>query len=171
MASINSRVVYQSQAMRMTGNELPFEYLELMKLPSSISKPGSWAISALSGAFKKFGRHPIGREILERIGPKAGEGPSKEMQDSGFFKAHLLAYAGPELVADCEFSYAGDPGNKATVLFACESAFCLIFDSAQPLKAGGFWTPSTALGDVLLNRLLAAGVKLKENRQTLRSRS
>jgi short subunit dehydrogenase-like uncharacterized protein len=59
--------------------------------------------------------------------------------------------------------HRGDPGNRATVRFACESALCLALDGASlpggPSR-GGVLTPATALGEALARRLAAAGVEI-----------
>jgi short subunit dehydrogenase-like uncharacterized protein len=58
----------------------------------------------------------------------------------------------------------GDPGNRATVKFVCESALCLAVDFDRlPGGAvrGGILTPATGLGDVLVERLRLAGMQIE----------
>lgn len=159
MESINSRVVYRSQALRLDSNHPPFEYQEIMRLPKAIGSLGAWGLAAGSAAFFKVGRIPAVRKLLIEHGLKPGQGPSQQAQDQGFFRAQFFAYAGDRLVSRFEMSYAGDPGNKATALLSCESAMCLILEPERIApKQGGFWTPSTALGRVLYERLEKAGI-------------
>jgi short subunit dehydrogenase-like uncharacterized protein len=46
-----------------------------------------------------------------------------------------------------------DPGYGSTSKMLGEAAVCLAKDEAQ--VEGGFWTPSSALGSCLLDRLVA----------------
>jgi short subunit dehydrogenase-like uncharacterized protein len=58
----------------------------------------------------------------------------------------------------------GDPGNRATVKFLCESALCLVLQSEQlpgGKTRGGVLTPATGLGDVLIERLRQAGMTIE----------
>ena len=159
MESVNSRVVYGSQAL--PGGAL-FEYIELGFLSKVASSLTAWGVVVGTAAFTVVGRHGWAQKLLKKYGVKSGQGPSAELQENGFFRAKLFAYAGQELVARFEMFYAGDPGNKATVLLSWESTFCLMESLGKiPAKKGGFWTPSTALGSVLYERLEAAGVKFQ----------
>ena len=45
-----------------------------------------------------------------------------------------------------------DPGYGSTAKMLAEAAFCLVEDDEDD-AAGGFWTPSTAFGDRLVERL------------------
>jgi short subunit dehydrogenase-like uncharacterized protein len=58
----------------------------------------------------------------------------------------------------------GDPGNRATVKFVCESALGLAVDFDRlpgGTTRGGILTPATGLGDVLVERLKQAGMRLE----------
>lgn len=160
MAMVNSRVVYRSHALRalLLGQADPvYEYVELQKISSRLSVPVAWGVTLLTEGLGRLGRLSPMQRIFQALGPKAGEGPSEQARESGFFHARFYAYSGQELLAQTEMSYPGDPGNKATVLMACESALCLV-DAPEPPVPGGFWTPSTALGELLRTRLVSAGV-------------
>jgi short subunit dehydrogenase-like uncharacterized protein len=52
----------------------------------------------------------------------------------------------------------GDPGYAATAVLLGQSALCLALDEQPP--AAGVLTPATAMGDVLADRLRAAGVTI-----------
>lgn len=159
MAPINSRVVYRSQALR---GESPVPYVELLKMPRPLRSLSAWGVSLVGKGFEFTGRLPGVAKMLERIGPKSGQGPSKSLQESGFFSAEFFAYSGNELVSRFKMAYDGDPGNRATIVLSCESALSLVRDfESLPNQVGGFWTPSTALGEVLVNRLVAAGVRME----------
>ena len=58
----------------------------------------------------------------------------------------------------------GDPGNRATVKFLCESALSLALNEDElpgGSERGGILTPATGLGEVLLKRLRKAGMKIE----------
>ena len=81
--------------------------------------------------------------------------------DSGWFRCELLGTGeGGEQVRGliCD---SGDPGNRATVKFVCESALCLALKEGDLPKRGGILTPSTGLGEVLAQRLLRAGMEIE----------
>ncbi len=55
-------------------------------------------------------------------------------------------------------------GTFATVKFVCESALCLAVDFDRlpgGAMRGGVLTPATGLGDVLVERLKQAGMRLE----------
>jgi short subunit dehydrogenase-like uncharacterized protein len=65
-------------------------------------------------------------------------------------------------------SEKGDPGNRATVKFLCEAALSLALNAEQlpgGPKRGGVLTPATGLGDVLVDRLRRAGMRLETSDQ------
>ncbi len=164
MSPINSRVVYRSQALRSLhfSGTPPFEYSEYIRLPGALASAQAWGLAASSELFNHVGRTQLARKLLKTYGPKSGDGPSDKALESGFFKAQFFAYAGSDLLARDQISFAGDPGNKSTVLLICESALCLLLDHRNSKLPGGFWTASTALGTELCKRLQESGVKLGE---------
>jgi len=54
-----------------------------------------------------------------------------------------------------------DPGYSATAVLAGESALALVLDRDRLADRYGVLTPATAMGDLLLDRLPAAGVTLQ----------
>jgi short subunit dehydrogenase-like uncharacterized protein len=58
----------------------------------------------------------------------------------------------------------GDPGNRATTKFICESAMALAQNYGElpgGANRGGVITPAFALGDVIVRRLRAAGMTIE----------
>jgi short subunit dehydrogenase-like uncharacterized protein len=87
-------------------------------------------------------------------------GPSTETMDRGWFKCELLGLAEDGRQARGLIRHTGDPGNRATTVFVCESALALALEGdALPggRARGGVLTPATGLGDALVKRLRAAG--------------
>jgi short subunit dehydrogenase-like uncharacterized protein len=71
-----------------------------------------------------------------------------------------LRYPG---TARARIHHQGDPSNRATVRFVCESALSLALNAdALPggQARGGVLTPATGLGEVLAERLRNSGVAI-----------
>jgi len=81
--------------------------------------------------------------------------------DRGGFRCELVGRSASGLVLRARVSAKGDPGNRATTVFVCESALALVRNLDVLPPGGGVMTPATALGDVLVRRLHAAGVTLE----------
>jgi short subunit dehydrogenase-like uncharacterized protein len=80
-----------------------------------------------------------------------GEGPSKESRETGFYD---VLFAGSNNEGDVLMaSVKGDkdPGYGSTCKMISESAVCLLknLDAAS----GGIWTPASAMGSLLIDRL------------------
>ena len=55
-----------------------------------------------------------------------------------------------------------DPGYGCTAKMLAQAGLCLAFDLPKKDKAGGFWTPATAMGEKLIPRLIGdAGMKFE----------
>ncbi|MEN0066933.1 MAG: saccharopine dehydrogenase NADP-binding domain-containing protein [Myxococcota bacterium] len=154
MAPINTRVVRRSNALMNFRYGPDFRYDEAMLLPW-----GSWgwfAAAALSfgmGAIHAMARFGPTRSVLRALGPKPGTGPSEAQQRRGFFDVELLAEHPTDRTKDLRLTIHGDrdPGYGSTSRMIAECAVCLASDA--PTCGGGFWTPASAMGDHLLERL------------------
>ena len=163
MGAINSKVVYKSASiMRKMGkpyansisysehsslgkwyNPLPFLFISLMLFSLSIFGPYKW--------FRTF---------LKKIMPAPGEGPSEEQIQNGYFKMKAMANDSQGNQHTLTMSYPGDPGNKSTVFFLCESALYLAESENNITEAKGFLTPATAFGMKLAVRLQQRGLQV-----------
>ncbi len=154
MASINTRVVHRSHALLDRPWGADFVYDEAMLMgdgPLGMAKA-----TALSGGLAGFmGLAAVGpiRGLLNRyLLPKPGDGPSPEAQEAGSFDIRFFGSTadGDEL----QISVTGDrdPGYGSTAKMLAEAAFCLVEDDDDD-ATGGFWTPSTAFGGRLVERL------------------
>jgi short subunit dehydrogenase-like uncharacterized protein len=156
MGSVNSRVVRRSNALQDHAYGRQFKYRELMLMgrgPLGLAKATGVA-GGLAGTFAGFAT-PGARQLLDRVLPDPGEGPSEEARERGFFNIdiHTATSSGERL--RCEIRAQGDPGYKATAVMLGESALCLAIDDLP--DAAGVLTPSTAMGHALPDRLVAAG--------------
>ncbi|MEM1433176.1 MAG: saccharopine dehydrogenase NADP-binding domain-containing protein [Pseudomonadota bacterium] len=163
MAQINTRVVRRTNAL--TGYEYgrDFRYDEATLMPGGIF--GGFGASALSlGTAVINGMAGFGptRSFLKSIGPKPGTGPDRAAQERGYFHIELLAKHPKESSKDLRLKIWGDrdPGYGSTAKMLSESAVCLAQDELT--VGGGFWTPASAMGDELLERLPSnAGVSFE----------
>ncbi len=166
MAPINTRVVRRSHALSSQWQHPygdRFRYQEYWDLGASAGYTGAAVAAFGMGLLQSMMRVPgIGRAI-DAIAPSPGDGPSEETMDNGFYECRLVGTADDESKAWALIAGKGDPGNRATVTFACESALALA-TQRERLPGGaaraGLLTPATAFGDVLVERLRAVGVTL-----------
>ena len=167
MGVVNTRIVRRSWALFDRWQEsygTDFSYQEYFKF----DPPWAWLQSAaMVGGMAVIGGAiaiPPLRSLLESIIPQVGSGPTEQTMNEGWFRCELLGWGSQGqrvrgLIAD-----AGDPGNRATVKFVCESALGLAVDVDRlpgGVQRGGILTPATGLGDVLVERLKQAGMRLE----------
>lgn len=161
MDPINSKVIYRSIGLSYAF-DLPrpssFSYREF----HAISKKRLPALAAATTwvGFTMMTTLSPARALFRKLGPKAGEGPSQEAMDNGYFKLQLIGTNERGAQVRSVFSYAGDPGNKATTCFLSECAMALCLDADKLPNYKGFLTPSIAFGQVLVDRLKAAGTEI-----------
>jgi len=91
--------------------------------------------------------------------PQPGEGPDRQARENGFFDILLVGKRGNKIVRT-RVRGDRDPGYGATCRMLGESAVCLARDGlAIP---GGSWTPASAMGVRLIERLEAnAGISFR----------
>ncbi len=167
MGAVNTRIGRRSCALSEKWQEpygMDFSYQEYLKF----DPPWAWLQSAgmvaslalVAGAIQI----PPLRHLLESIIPQTGSGPTEQIMDEGWFRCELLGWGSEGQQVQGLIADKGDPGNRATVKFVCESALCLAVDfDSLPGGAtrGGVLTPATGLGDVLVERLKQAGMQLE----------
>lgn len=167
MAAINVRVVLRSNALRSgTGSGLPtiagFCYDEAMLTGKGFSGHGkAIAVTAGLGSFVAGAAVPPIRWLMETFMlPAPGEGPSLEAQTRGFFDLRFIGRTADGRELRTKVTGDRDPGYGSTGKMLGETAACLAHDVPKQQVPGGFWTPSTALGEALHKRLEAhAGLK------------
>lgn len=163
MAAINTRVVHRSNALVDHAWGADFRYDEAMQ--TGRGAKGGIAATAVAGGLGAYAAamslSPT-RWLLNRfVNPKPGEGPSPQAQEEGFFDMRFYGDAGEDQRLCVGLKGQGDPGYAWTSRAIGEVAACMAQDEAPRAAAGGFWTPSTLMGDALLDRLTAhAGVDI-----------
>jgi short subunit dehydrogenase-like uncharacterized protein len=164
MGAINTRVVRRSAALAADAESpygAAFAYQEYWNLGAPMSFVSSSVAAFASGMFGAVSRVPgIGR-VIEAVAPAPGEGPSDAAMDAGFFECLLVGRADDGSRAWARIEDSGDPGNRATVKFVCESALSLALARDRLPARAGLLTPATALDGVLVERLREAGVRIE----------
>jgi short subunit dehydrogenase-like uncharacterized protein len=157
MAGVNSRVVFRSNALlngAYSTATTPFTYNEAMMMGSgTVGRLKAMQFSAGLGGFAIAAAIKPSRWALEKFLPKPGEGPDRQAQIDGFFdlRFHGRTFTGQEIKT--KVTGDQDPGYGSTGKMLGQAAMCLAFDVPKEKKPGGFWTPASLFGDLLLTRL------------------
>ena len=169
MGPINTRVVRRSATL-LAGGRKPIygaefadqEYLRFGRSPvAALAAAGMSLGGAVGQGALRLGAM---RRIARALAPAPGQGPSQRSMDGGSFRCELVGRGNGGALVRGLIADRGDPGNRATTKFVCESALALAQDGARlPGGAGfgGVLTPASALGMVLAWRLAAAGMKIE----------
>lgn len=165
MGMVNTRVVRRSSALFEQWHSpygSNFSYQEYMKFDNPLGWLKTAAVTAGLGGFAGAMQLKGSRSLLSAVLP-AGQGPSQQTMDEGWFRCELIGEAEDGRRVRGFIGDQGDPGNRATVKFLCESALSLVLNSDELPGApgrGGVLTPATALGQALAHRLREAGMRL-----------
>jgi short subunit dehydrogenase-like uncharacterized protein len=167
MGPINTRVVRRSAALLadagLFADDFRYqEYLRIGRGPAAALAASGVAVG-MAGGRTALAIAPL-REIAKRFMPAPGQGPTERAMDHGSFRCELIGVGERGTVVRGRIAGKGDPGNRATTVFVCESALALAVDAKKlpgGAKFGGVLTPSVALGAVLAARLRAAGMTVE----------
>ncbi|GAB3126365.1 saccharopine dehydrogenase NADP-binding domain-containing protein [Streptomyces calidiresistens] len=151
LPTVDPQVVLRSaRALERYGPDFSYgHHLAVKHLPKAVALVGGAAgLAALSGP-------RVTREwLLGRM--DSGEGPSPERRARGWFRVRFVGEGGGRRVVT---EVAGrEPGYDETSKILAEAAMCLALDGGLP-KVSGQVTPAAAMGDALIDRLTAAGIR------------
>jgi short subunit dehydrogenase-like uncharacterized protein len=159
MAGVNTRVVLRSNALLKNAyatNGAPFTYNEAMMMGSgTIGRMKALQFSAGLGGFVLAASVKPSRWALEKFLPKPGEGPDRQAQLDGFYDLRFYGETVSGDVIKVKVTGDQDPGYGSTGKMLSQAAMCLAFDVPKNKKPGGFWTPASLFGDLLVKRLQA----------------
>ncbi|TCN57930.1 short subunit dehydrogenase-like uncharacterized protein [Rhodococcus sp. SMB37] len=165
MASVNTRVVRRSSALTEGTYGPRFRYREVMNVGSSVASPLiAGAVAAGLGALVAGLSFRPTRFLLDKVLPAPGEGPSEQTRERGYFTVDLYTTTETGARYTARFAAKGDPGYKATAVMLSESALSLAVGGSALHAGGGVLTPAVAFGDVLTERLRAAGFEISTRR-------
>ena len=104
--------------------------------------------------------NPFSGYLVKKIIPKPGEGPSERTMEKGYLLIAGVGKGSKGSIAESMLYFPNDAGYFYTSRMLIESALSLALDRPKlPIQEGGFYTPATALGSVLLERLKVIGMK------------
>ncbi|MEO0575109.1 MAG: saccharopine dehydrogenase NADP-binding domain-containing protein [Pseudomonadota bacterium] len=140
MATINTRNVFRSNALQGYPYGEDFRYDEMMM--TGPGEKGEQIAKALADR----------DSMNDKDGPKPGEGPSKEERENGHYDFVFIADTDD---GQMRLGVTGDrdPGYGSTSKMLAEAGICLVKDC--PDAAAGIVTPAAAMGQKLLDRLVA----------------
>jgi short subunit dehydrogenase-like uncharacterized protein len=160
MAPTNSAVVLRSHALLGQPWGRDFTYGETMMTGDGlVGGVAAWGMTAGLAAFTGAASFGPTRKLLGKVIPKPGEGPSEAKQQAGYFDLRFVGRTADGREIRTKVTGDADPGYGSTAKMLGESAVAFL-DVDPADVGGGFWTPASAFGDALIERLEAhAGVR------------
>ena len=152
MAVVNTRVVRRSNAL------LGFPWGEDFRYDEALLNKSKWQARQLAlGTGIGMAALAIGptRKLAQRFLPAPGEGPSRKQREAGFYEIFFHGIHPNSREDDTVVKVTGDmdPGYGSTSKMLGEAAVSLAMDDLS--VGGGFWTPASAFGQTLVDRLEA----------------
>lgn len=160
MGPTNSAVVLRTHALLGQPWGRDFTYGETMMTGDGpLGATSAWGMATGLAAFAGAASFAPTRKLLGRIIPKSGTGPSVATQQAGYFDLRFVGRTAGGDEIRTRVTGDADPGYGSTAKMLGEAAVAFLdLDAAH--VAGGFWTPASAFGDALVERLEAhAGVR------------
>jgi short subunit dehydrogenase-like uncharacterized protein len=138
MATINTKNIHRSNYL--LGHEYGDDFVYDEMLLTGPGEQGE-AMAKAVAEDKSMAKDPM----------KPGEGPTKEERETGFYDVLFVGSnaAGESVMASVKGDK--DPGYGSTCKMIAESAVCLLKNPEA--ASGGVWTPASALGSLLIDRL------------------
>ncbi len=153
MAGVNTRVVRRSNALAGYPYGRDFRYREVTMTGHGVSGwlKGTVMTLGLGALVLGISIGPTRKLLKKFVLPKPGEGPDRELQQSGFFNLMQIGKLPDGSILRTRITGDQDPGYGSTSKMLSESAVCLAKDELA--SVGGVWTPASAMGAPLLKRL------------------
>jgi len=158
MAGFNSRVVRRSNALQGWAYGRGMRYGEVLGVGrgplAAVTAAGvTVGLAAFAAAFAA----PPTRRLLDRVLPAPGTGPSARTRARGWFRMTIDATTDRGRCYRAVVAAPGDPGYAATAVMLGQAGLALACDGDQLPDRAGSLTPATGIGQVLVERLRAAG--------------
>ena len=141
MAAINTRNVHRSNFLLQQAWGADFVYDEM--LITGKGDKGKAIAEAVAAD----------KSLASDDGPKPGEGPSRAERETGFYDVLFIGTGKSGETLRVGVQGDRDPGYGSTSKMIAESAMCLLQDATA--TPGGIWTPASAMGQRLIDRLQA----------------
>lgn len=162
----NTRIVRRSNTLTDWSYGRRFVYSEVMAVPGGPVSlvPAALMTAGARGMYR--GARALGAlpaRVTDALMPRRGSGPGASARAKGHFDFATFSTAVGGARYRAEFVMNGDPGYAATAVLLGESALAMAFDRDR-LGPPGVVTPAVAMGEVLPDRLRAAGVRIEVTR-------
>lgn len=165
MAGYNARLVRLSNALNDWSYGRSFRYRERTDFGSGPAAPVRATGMAVGlGALLAGMSWAPTRALLDRLLPEPGAGPSAEQRNAGRFRMEIAATTTTGARYRTTVAAEHDPGYGGTAIMFAESALCLARDASRLPARAGVLTPSTGLGEVLVERLRGQGFTFEAER-------
>ena len=153
MAGVNTKVVRRSHALGAYPYGKDFRYHEAVLTGKGIAgwTKGTMMANAIRALMIGAAFAPTRKLLQTFILPDPGEGPSPELQKSGFFNLMQIGELPDGTLFETRITGDQDPGYGSTSKMLSECAVCLAKDDIA--VGGGVWTPASVMGGLLLERL------------------
>jgi short subunit dehydrogenase-like uncharacterized protein len=153
MAGVNTKIVRRSHALAGYPYGKDFRYDEAVLTGRGISGwlKGALMIAGL-GTLVLFASFSPTRNFLQRhVLSKPGEGPDRDLQQSGFFNLTQIGKLPDGKIIRGKITGDQDPGYGSSSKMLSECAVCLAKDELE--AKGGVGTPAAVMAKPLLKRL------------------
>lgn len=161
MSGVNTRIVRRTNALLNSQYGDNFKYSEVSSFRKGLKGfLKAWillmglAIIQLSLSFA-----PLLFILKTFYFPKPGQGPSKEIQEKGFFKMKIIGTMDNHKEHRVTVLGDSDPGYSATAKMITESALSVLLNKDKIPNNFGILTPASAIGIILADRLSDKGIK------------
>lgn len=154
VGQINARVARRAHALAGYPYGREFTYIECALAGNGwLNRTKALAETFAVNLFVNTNPRSAFGQLLMKLGPKEGDGPSDaQMQKNGPFG---FVFFGRTKTGKTLRAWATSPldVHRGTAALMAETAYCVAAHRTQLLQQGGFWTPSTAIGNDLLEPL------------------
>ena len=157
MAPINTKNVHRSNALlgHAYGKDFVYEERQLMGSGRAGELRARGAARMQQWQNLALGFAPTRALIARFVVPKPGQGPGPQERESGHFELRFSGADAKGRTLSVTVKGDRDPGYGSTSKMISECALCLVQDPAAGRLPGGLWTPASALGMPLVERLQA----------------
>lgn len=163
MGSINTRVVRRSNALSDYRYGRQFRYQEYL---GTAGGPGGRLAATGIAAAMAAGQAAMGlapaRDLMQRLLPDPGDGPSERTRAKGHFTILLHTRTDTGIPYRATVAAQGDPGYAATSMMLATAGVTLAGGGLPP--RAGVLTPATAMGETLITNLRQAGMTIQAAR-------
>jgi short subunit dehydrogenase-like uncharacterized protein len=167
MSPINTRVVRRSADLSESYGEpygRSFQYQEYLKYDGPLAYAKAIATTAALNGASAVMKRSVSRRLLRPFLPAPGQGPSERTMTKGWMRCEVIGRTDDGKRFSVLIQDDGDPGNRITTKCVCEAALSLLRAEDQlpgGSARGGVLTPAMGLGNVLVERLRRAGMRIE----------